>query len=304
MATLTTHWLTESQYRILVRHWVPKGDIVGVIHLIHGMMEHSGFYHDWALKLCNLGWAVVAHDHPGAGLTLYENTRLDTLPMGSDQLLVNATDCVDQWIRTQYPNKKLVRYGHSMGSFVAIQAELKIGPSNGLILTSSTYEPKWVTTLQAMAIRLLSFPGNLSKRAKLAMVIAFGPMNWKFRPNRTKYDWISQEEHVVDMYINDQYCGNMPNWGVFHSVNKLLAGLNNRKRFKRMNHRLPICFITGSRDPLSNGGKKIRTLIRQLTDIGIQRVEHHIINNARHKIEYDTHSEEILTNIKKWLRSV
>ena len=59
-----THVVHYDHGFVFIREWRPP-TVLGVIHLFHGMMEHSGMYHAWATKITDMGWAVVAHDHAG-----------------------------------------------------------------------------------------------------------------------------------------------------------------------------------------------------------------------------------------------
>ena len=120
------------------------------------MTEHSGAYHDWAISLNELGWAVVSHDHPGSGLTLHPLCQRNELPKNAIDILLSAVDRVDQWIQTQYSGLKVVRYGHSMGSFIAMCAEQKLRHSAGLILTGSTMGAPLVLRLQDILLTILA----------------------------------------------------------------------------------------------------------------------------------------------------
>ena len=77
--------------------------------------------------------------------------------------------------------------------------------------------------------------------------------------------------------------------------------LNNQQNWRACNQSLPMLFLTGSKDPLSDGGKMVNQLIRQLQAIGIHNVQHEIIDDARHKVEYDTEADKVLSIIRKWL---
>ena len=98
MVTVDSFWIKEDKMRILIRVWKPKKKIIGVIHLIHGMTEHSGFYHEWSALLTKMGLIVIAHDHPGSGLTVQRDCQLGQLPMNGKDIVMRAMKCVDNWI--------------------------------------------------------------------------------------------------------------------------------------------------------------------------------------------------------------
>ena len=37
--------------------------------------------------------------------------------------------------------------------------------------------------------------------------MTFGSFNKPFKPNRTKFDWLSHDNEQVDKYVADPYCG-------------------------------------------------------------------------------------------------
>ena len=45
--------------------WLPEGNPVGVVQIIHGINEYVGRYDALARFLCSHGYLVVGEDHPG-----------------------------------------------------------------------------------------------------------------------------------------------------------------------------------------------------------------------------------------------
>mgnify|MGYP001240051689 CR=1 FL=1 len=302
MSILTTHWLNQSKSNyVLVREWGVKEAPKGVIHLLHGMMEHSGYYHDWALKLSKFGWIVIAHDHPGSGLSVMLRCGSDHVPMDGAKQMVSISQYVDQWIRIKYPNLPIVRYGHSMGAFVAINGCLSGIESDGLILTGASFERKWILLLQQYFLRFMSFVKPISSKAKFANFITFFPLNRNFKPNKTKYDWLSRNRVALKRYLDDPLCGNTASWGYFYSLNQHLLTIISNKKYQR---KLPsTLFIIGEYDPLSNFGKKILIYLKRNSQ-EYQSVMSYFIPGARHKVEYDNNQTLVLGKISKFLRGI
>ena len=222
MVKLTTHYLKSDNTYVLVRQWTTNNKPNGVIHLLHGMMEHSGMYHNWANRLCELGWDVVAHDHPGSGYTIIPNCSRDHLPMNGAELLTQIAYQVDAWIRERYPNKTVIRYGHSMGSFIALMMGDKDQGVTDVIISGSTVESSIVLRIQTWVIWGLSKLIGMNNHAWLAHVVTFYPMNAKFKPTKTSVDWVSRSESVRHQYLTDPLCGNVVSWGYFYALNQAL----------------------------------------------------------------------------------
>ncbi len=58
------------QERAFYRVWKPtNSNIVGVVHILHGMAEHGERYNRFANYLNSIGYVVYAQDHRGHGLS-------------------------------------------------------------------------------------------------------------------------------------------------------------------------------------------------------------------------------------------
>ena len=53
------------------RKWLPEGDGIAVVQLVHGMVEYIERYDEFARFLASKGYIVVGHDHIGHGHCLY-----------------------------------------------------------------------------------------------------------------------------------------------------------------------------------------------------------------------------------------
>lgn len=296
MARLTTHWLQHKTERHCIRQWHGEGSPKGVIHLLHGMMEHSGMVHDWAMALCEMGWDVVCNDQPGAGYTIHPECRRDHLPRHGVAILIESSQLVDDWIRAHYPNQKVIRYGHSMGSFLALNLEKNHVVADALILTGSTTEPQWLLRIQWSLIKIMGRLLGLNTPAALAHAIGISSLNRSFKMDGYEHAWVSRMPSVLRQYGDDPLCGNMASWGFYDALNHLLLEMNVMGDVQLP----PILFITGEHDPLSKGGKKNEPLIRRLMPLSAS-VKHLVVPGARHKVECDEEMPMILAHIEEFL---
>ena len=295
MAKLVTHWINKGAAYYCVRQWVGASESIGVIHILHGMMEHSGMYHNWANKLCELGWDVVCHDQPSAGYTIHPDCDRDHLPRNGVEILIESTRVIDEWIREEYPQKKCIRYGHSMGAFLALNLEQKKVSSDGLILTGATTEPSFLLHIQRPFLKLMGAIFGQKSFARLAHAISITPLNKSFKPNASPHDWVTRMPALLNQYITDPLCGNMATWGFYFSLNNLILEMN--QSAVPLPHTL---FITGDMDALSTGGKKLDGFIKRLMGVATS-VSHIVVPGARHKVECDQESTMILEEIKTFM---
>ena len=299
MPKLTTHWLKTNNQYTHIRQWQTASYPKGVFHILHGMMEHSGMYQLWANDLCQLGWDVVCHDHPGSGYTVVENCSIDHLPKNGNQILSETIRVVNEWIYERYPNCPVVRYGHSMGAFLALNIERKKNNAKALILTGTTYEHWLILKIQAVLVKWLGWFIGFKKASNLAHFIAIKTLNKKFKNPTSPHEWISRRSEVLEQYTNDPLCGNVASWGYYDVLTRMLIEM-----VKETDGKLPpILILTGEKDALSNGGQKLTPLLNALQQ-QTMAIEHVIIPGAHHKIEADQNSEEILSKIDVFINKL
>ena len=106
---------------IHVSQWTPLcREIRGVVQIAHGVAEYGGRYAPFARFLCKNGFAVVANDHLGHGLS-----RIPDRPMvylGDRDGWRCTVDDMETLRRTAarvFPGKPYFLFGHSMGSFLS-----------------------------------------------------------------------------------------------------------------------------------------------------------------------------------------
>lgn len=276
---LNTQWLACDNTRIFVRQWHAPRPIKGVVHVLHGMMEHSGMYHEWALKLNALGWDVVAHDHAGSGLTISNSWGRDALPMDGDTHMLTTAMHVKDWLLAHYAGLPMVRYGHSMGAFLAVNMQQKDSAGNAMILSAPMHEPKAMLTVKQGLVWALAQVLGVNARANLAHALTFNRLNRHFAPIFTPVDWVSSDESVLNLYMHDPLCGNIATWGYYYSlITCFKRAINAPGPWPKM------MMIVGEYDPLSTGGKAVRNRFKAMASVA-EYAEFVCVPGARHKIE-------------------
>ncbi|HPB46606.1 MAG: lysophospholipase [Microthrixaceae bacterium] len=126
---------TESSFvgaggvRVYTVEWLPEGEPVADIVLIHGYGEHSGRYLPWVERFVAAGYRVASLDHRGHGKTTgVKRGEVDSF----DSLVDDLSAYVDA-VRCERP---LFLYGHSMGGLAATRlAERGDERFAGIVLT-------------------------------------------------------------------------------------------------------------------------------------------------------------------------
>lgn len=114
------HFTTPDGTRLFQRGWRPDQDVVAVLVVVHGFIEHSGRYADLAAVLNEHGLAVYALDLRGHGRS--EGPR--AMVYAFDEYLGDVEALLER-VRQQEPGKPVFVFGHSMGGLIALRVALK-----------------------------------------------------------------------------------------------------------------------------------------------------------------------------------
>ena len=102
----------------------------------------------------------------------------------------------------------IVLLGHSMGSFLI---KTSCATSRRIIRWIPHFRNWWKPRIlgvigHKVATIEMKLRGVKTKSPMLNF-LSFGNFNSHFKPNRTKFDWLSSDNNQVDKYIADPLCG-------------------------------------------------------------------------------------------------
>lgn len=295
-------WLVASDgHRIPLRHW-PVANARAVIHISHGMAEHSGCYADIAALFNAAGYAVLAHDHRCHGLAT--KTPGDVGPQQHwtgachDMAVVNAE------IHHRYPELPIILLGHSMGSFIAQYfAQHYPGQINLLMLEGSSFEAPWFTSIAGLIGRFESWRQGVNGRSPIIHALSFGGFNKVFKNPRTAFDWLSRDEAFVDRYVADPLCGFQMSNGYWGDFVKGLTALYQPQAMKKIRADLPVYLFSGDCDPVGHNGRGVEQLARAYRDVtGSHDVTLRLYPEARHDILHESNRDEVMTDLLGWIK--
>lgn len=117
-------------------------------------------------------------------------------------------------------------------------------------------------------------------------------------------DWLSRDPDMVDLYIDDPYCGFVCSTSFFHHFFRGLKTLHAHRPFADHDLTVPILVVSGDSDPVSNMGKGIRDLEKRLKKSGVANVTVKLYENGRHEMLNETNRAEVMDDILQWLNSI
>ncbi|SHF85926.1 alpha/beta hydrolase [Ornithinibacillus halophilus] len=295
-------WLkAKDGVEIYVHKWYePKVKPHAIVQISHGMVEHIKRYDDFSNHLLNKGIFVYGNDHRGHGET-GERQGLFGFLADEDGFDKTAEDMyqLTLHIKKEYPGVPVILLGHSMGSFLARRyIQYHSHEIDALILSGTGFYPK-LTTLFGKKLADTLQP---KIESKVMNSIVFGNFNKRIPNKKTKFDWLSRDESVVQAYVHDPYAGYIPTGKFFVDLMTGLMLIHDQRQNKNIRNDLPTLIISGDEDPVGNYGKGIWKTANLLTNAGLTNITTSLFNEARHETLNEINKHEVYHFIYEWIR--
>ena len=173
---------------------------------------------------------------------------------------------------------------------------------NGIIL-SGTASP---IGLQGHAAKLIIKnslkKGRKNKNHKLDAMV-FGGNNRPFEPSRTKFDWLSRDEKIVDEYIDDDKCGFVCTTQFFDDLLYGLMSLDKKANIQMIRKDIPILMFSGEMDPVGGLSKGVKKVYKRYKKAGINDITLKLYKDNRHECLNELNKNEVYTDIVKWIKA-
>ncbi|WP_207643664.1 alpha/beta hydrolase [Desnuesiella massiliensis] len=288
--------------------WEPEDaiEIKGIIQLVHGSCEHSARYADFANFITEKGYVVYSNDHRGHGLSA--NSSEDFGFFGENngwQAMVEDLNELTKLIRKDYAEEKITLLGHSMGSFLARHYAIEYGSSiNGLIATGTAHNPRMLLQLgKSLAEREIKNRGP-KHRSNFLNKLSYESFNNKFRPIRTKQDWLTRDEKIVDKFIEDEFCGFVFTTSGFRDMFNGLLYITDIRNIVKTPKNLPILLLSGKDDPVGANGRMVNKAFNHYKRAGVENVNMKLYDGMRHEILNELGKEEVYNDILNWIEGI
>lgn len=184
-------------------------------------------------------------------------------------------------------------FGHSMGSLIAmkwvIENNYKYFILSGFPLQKklSVFFGKMLTGME----KLLFF------KKKSFMNKEFKKYNDYFKPNQTKFDWLTRDENEVNKYVESEFCGYPISPGVFNGILGMMGFIN--RKYKKIRKDANMLVIYGTEDKAVN--VEYVTKILEILKKKKRRINVLENKNGRHESLNEINKYEIYDEILKWL---
>jgi alpha-beta hydrolase superfamily lysophospholipase len=278
---------SKDGLRIACSRWQSREPARGVIQISHGMGEHSGRYSELIAALLGAGLVVYANDHRGHGRTAASPEHFGDFGRGGFDLLVDDMFELSRIAKKENPEKSLILFGHSMGSFAAQQ----------YILDHSEF-------IDGLALSGSGILDGVAKRASSASSSEPNFLNARFQPARTPFDWLSRDPRVADAFMNDPLCFAALQPASAASFLAAATRLADSNALSKIRPDLPIYIFSGSDDPVGLELEGVRTLIERYHQAGVSDISHEFYDGGRHEMLNELNRGEVRTNLLAWISTV
>ncbi|ALD66796.1 lysophospholipase [Spiroplasma cantharicola] len=287
--------------------WDDVKEVKGILQLVHGSCEHSKRYNDFAKFLNDNHWIVISNDHRGHGKTA--DLEKQELGYFADEngwkILVDDLFLINNYIKKNYSNKKIVMLGHSMGSFLARSYAIDYGETiEGLVLSGTAWESKLSLKFGVRVAKSRQKKFGAKNIDQFIWNLSYKKFNKKFnKEGNTGSEWLSIDKDNVRKFIEDPLCGQVFTTSAFKDLFEGLLYIQNKKSISNMRKDLPIILVSGSNDPVGQYGKKVIKTYKKFKKAKL-KVGLKIYENLRHEILFDIDKELVAQDTLKFLNAI
>ena len=277
----------------------------GIIQIAHGIGEHAGRYDHIAHRLQKEGFTIYANDHRAHGKTA-EIKRLYGYYDGEDYFedVVADMHSLTELMQSEHPHSKFILFGHSMGSLLSRKYVLRYGKEiDALILSGTADFIKGLGHFGLARTKMVSVFRGRQRSNETLRAFFFDEFNKKFKPNRTKLDWISSDEAAVDAFEADPYRIENFSIGVFADILTNSKQLNQTSAFVNTPDELPILIFSGDEDPVGEMGKGVTKVAMNYERNGNKALTFNLYKGGRHEMLNEKNREEVEEDIITWLNT-
>lgn len=276
---------------------IPDGEVKAVLQVIHGVAEHFWRYGELCEFLTRRGILVFGNDHLGHGKTGEKGKFGFFAETNGWEYVCRDTVKLSETVKAKYPGKKLIAFGHSMGSFILrtlfMQNRLD---AEGYILSGTGHTPGIVIKGgRFISRRIYKKLDSKYDSSDTVTRLAFGSYSKAFKNPRTGFDWISGDEREVDRYINDRYCGFPLSVSLFLDMLDGLDIIRKRKNYNSSHIGKKVLLISGKSDPVGNMGKGVKKVYKAMNKAGIDTEMK--LYEGRHELLHENVRNKVMEDI-------
>ncbi len=294
---------SDGKTKIHAVKWIPEHEIMAVLQISHGMLEHIERYDEFAAYMADHGILTAGNDHPGHGSSL-ENKESRGYFGEPDGNLVLIEDMhrLMNIMKKENPDVPYFMLGHSMGSFLTRQFITLYGDEiDGALILGTGQQDEKLIKLGMYISKLMASVKGWNYRSKFVNFLTLGGNNNRFKPARTKFDWLTRDEDIVDNYISDSRINFIFTLNGFYNMFKGMLIMNDPKSIEGIPKNLPLLFMSGDCDPVGNFGRDAAKAFDIYKKSGMKNISMRLYKGDRHEILNELDREQVYEDILMWI---
>lgn len=281
----------------------PEGEIKGIVQISHGMAEHKERYEPFMEYLASCGYVAIIHDHRGHGASVKRHEDLGYFYDDQAEYIVEDLHQITTYSKEKYPDKKLILFGHSMGSMVVRKYIKKYDKDiDKLIVCGSPSQNPYAGLALAVVKILKVFKGEYH-RSNLIQKLAFGTYNKNIENPISENAWVCANEDMVKEYDQDELNGFVFTLNGFQNLFTLMRDIYSKQGWNLNNKELPIFFIAGADDPVIISQNDWQKAQHFLQTVGYQNVSGKLYPSMRHEILNEKDKKKVFEDVLEWVES-
>ncbi len=296
---------TDGIHTLAGHVYLPKGQIRGIFHIVHGMTEHIARYDRFMRELAADGWLSCGYDNLGHGHTVCDASELGFIASeNGHDLLARDVGAFAAAVREMYGRHlPYVLLGHSMGSFIVRYAVTQRYIHPDRLILMGTGGPNPAAGAGLLVIRLVRIFRGERHISPFVDNLAFGSYNARFQEEHDPHAWLTPAISVRDVYRADPLCTFKFTVSAMGDLIRLVKLTNSRRWFGAVPTNLPVLLLSGTEDPVGNNGKGVRTVADRLRAAGVP-VTCRLYEGMRHEIIHHIGEIPLLSDIRDFLSDI
>lgn len=295
---------TDGKSTVSAKIYVPKEkEIIGVVQLAHGMIDHVGRYEALAEYLTGEGYVFAGNDHLGHGKTAgtEESFGFFADKNGVDAVIGDLYS-MNKILRETFPKFKPIIMGHSMGSFLSrLYVRKHPDTVSGHIIHGTGGPMGAILPLgKALVNAIMLFRGK-KYRSVFVAKMSFMGYNSKFPKEEGAFAWLSRDVARVSGDDRNEYTTFIFTLSAYRDLFRMVGSSNSKKWFKEYPKDIPTFIMSGDMDPVGKYGKGPKYVYEHLLSSGVSNVQLKLYDGARHELFNETCRDEVFLDIKSWL---
>lgn len=286
--------------------WKPEGDVKAILQISHGMVEYIDRYREFAEYLCSKGYYVVGNDHLGHGKSVQCKSEYGFFhEKYGNACLLGDMHTLRQRTMKKYPGVPYFILGHSMGSSLVRQYIQMYGNglAGALIIGAVAERPQIVLKFGKRLCRGIAMVRGWHFKSKLVDNMVIGSFNKKFKPARTRADWVTSDQEKLDEYVADPLCSFMFTVNAYYHMFSGMIGMQKKESVFTIPKAMPILMAAGTEDPVGKFGKGVRRIYEKYRAAGIQDVTLQLYQGDRHELLNERDRNQVYEDFYNWMES-